>query len=128
MGGLLFGGLGAIAGGARKKKVNKMCNSITVRIVVNNLQNPAINVNLLSGETEVGSAVYNSAMKEAREIASVLAIIKSKAEAEKHLSVPSIGGYQPVSISSEIEKIFELKNRGILTEEEFQKKKRELLA
>lgn len=128
VGGLLFGGLGALAGGARSKKVKNTCKSMVVCIVVNNLEMPQINIPLISTETKTGSLIHNLATTKAKEIASVLAIIKSKAEQEKDIEANNMPEMtKQFNISDEIEKLHSLKEKGILTEEEFNVKKKQLL-
>lgn len=127
-GGLLFGGVGALAGGARSKKVKNTCRSLKINIVVNNLSKPQIIIPLISAETKTGSFVYNGATAKAKEIASVLAIIKVKAEQEQGITESkSSKSNAQLNASDEIEKLFALKEKGIITEEEFSKKKKQLL-
>jgi hypothetical protein len=48
-GGVLFGGVGAIVGGVTGGKKNKaICNSMKIKITINNLNNPVVYINLIS--------------------------------------------------------------------------------
>lgn len=80
VGGVLFGGIGALAGASRKKKVKSVCNSMSVRIVVNNLDNPQYVIPIISSQVKTDSILYQSAMTIAQEFTSLLALIKARAE------------------------------------------------
>lgn len=82
VGGMLFGGIGALAGASRKKKVKAMCNSMSVRIIVNNLDNPQYVIPIISSQTKTDSIIYQSAMATAQEFTSLLALIKARAETQ----------------------------------------------
>lgn len=80
VGGMLFGGIGALAGASRKKKIKSICNSMSVRIIVNNLDNPQYVIPIISSPTKTDSIIYQSAMSIAQEFTSLLALIKARAE------------------------------------------------
>lgn len=115
-------------GGVTSTKTNNTCNNISLRIVTNLLNDPLTVIPLLNFETEVGSWIYNSAIATAREFAALLAIIKTRAEKEKGIEVNAISqSNMKVSTSDEIEKLYSLKEKSIITEEEFEQKKKQLL-
>lgn len=127
-GGLLFGGLGALAGASRSKKVKNTCSSLIVNIVVNNLEAPRICINLISLETETNSIVYQVAVSKAKEFSSVLSIIKAKAEQANGMVISDSSSQETIlSASDEIEKFHSLMEKGIITEAEFEQKKKQLL-
>ena len=82
VGGMLFGGIGALAGASRKKKIKSICNSMSVRIIVNNLDNPQYVIPIISSQTKTDSIIYQSAMSIAQEFTSLLALIKARAETQ----------------------------------------------
>ena len=77
IGGFLFGVPGAIIGGTIGKKKNE-CKSLGLRITVNDLDNPFIQLNFLNGKTKRDSFVYRTALQTANQIASALTIIQYK--------------------------------------------------
>ena len=128
VGGILFGGLGAIAGASRSKKVKKTCSSMYVKIVVNSLKTPQIHIPLITSETETNSYNYSIATKKAQEFAAVLSIIKSRAEQEKEPAASaSEEKTAQTDFSDQIEKYYSLMERGIITKDEFEQKKKQLL-
>lgn len=80
VGGVLFGGIGAVAGASRKKKIKANCNSMSVRILTNDFNRPQYVIQLLSGQTKTDSIIYQGAKAKAQEITSLLAIVKARAE------------------------------------------------
>jgi hypothetical protein len=75
VGGLLFGGIGAIVGSsANKQKIN----SIDLLFKTNDFNNPTINVPLLSSGTKKGSMVDKAIQKEITELTSTLEIVEKK--------------------------------------------------
>jgi len=77
IGGFLFGVPGAIIGGTIGKKKNEF-KSLGLRITVNDLDNPFIQLNFLNGKTKRDSFVYRTALQTANQIASALTIIQYK--------------------------------------------------
>lgn len=125
-GGIIAGGVGAIVGsniGKKKKKVS----DIHIKIVVNDINNSVIQFNLLpdgpgKSETKVGGFFYNIAIKEMDSISSLLSyIIENKNELESTIESDSS------SSADEILKFKNLMDQGIITKEEFEQKKSQLL-
>lgn len=121
-GGLLFGGVGAIVGSniGSKKHRNKL-NELKIKIVLNNISDPEIYINLLQMPTDSNSMQAKAAYSKAREIISILSIIKKQNESK--INKPEI----TVSVADEIMKFKNLLDQGIITEEEFNQKKQQLL-
>lgn len=121
-GGLLFGGLGAIAGASRSKKIVKNCTSLSVTIVVNDSNCPQIIIPLIMSTVKEDSFTYKTAQQVASQIVSNLKLIISQ---NKNASGPA-----PATNNDsldQIEKLAELHTKGILTDEEFEAKKKQLL-
>lgn len=120
IGGLLLGTTGAIIGSATSS-TKPVCNSLILKITINNSPEPTFYINLISGSTERTSETYKTALKEAHDIASKLhLIIESRNEQTATASKPT----DPVA---EIRRYKELADEGIITQEEFEAKKKQLL-
>lgn len=125
VGGMLFGAVGAVVGGVTgKKKAKQTCTSLMVKITVNNTACPVEYIKLISAETVKNGFVYKAAFQNAQEIISLLQVICSqrsstKAEPQTHTN--------SISPAEEIRKYKELLDDGIITDEEFQAKKKQLL-
>lgn len=118
VGGALFGGVGAVVGGITgKKKLKKTCSKLQIKITLNNLDKPAEYINLIMTEFKKDSFVYQTAYKSAQEIMALLEIMTIS---DKLID-------NPISNTDEILKFKKLLDEGIITQEDFEKKKQELL-
>lgn len=76
VGGALFGGTGAIVGGVTGKRKNKgVCNSLRLKLTLNDINNPVFYVNFIESATKKDGMVYKSVYDNAQECLSVLQII-----------------------------------------------------
>lgn len=126
VGGLLFGGVGAIVGGVTGGKKNKgICNSLKIKITINSMSSPTVYVNLINTKTKTDSFVYKTMYHSAQEALSLLQIICNSVEAEK--GAASAAESRPVSAADEIAKFKALLDSGAITQEEFDAKKKQLL-
>ena len=125
IGGALFGDVGAIVGGTTGHKNKSTCNSMKIKITIKDMQNPYLYINLLTIEARGDSPVYGHAMKRAQEILSILEIIshqESHRIQEEEQVEPT-----PVSGANEIRAYKELLDEGIISQEEFEAKKKQIL-
>ncbi|MDX8337358.1 SHOCT domain-containing protein [Candidatus Cetobacterium colombiensis] len=129
MGGAIFGGIGAILGGLAGGK--KVIHSIAFKLTVNNYDNPVIIIK-----------VYDQMIKELRnpeklrdepskQITKMIDIWLGRFKIiqennSKPLVVPKVESKNNENIKL-LEELNNLKNKGILTEEEFQEKKKQIL-
>lgn len=123
-GGLLFGGAGAIIGGVTaKKKTKNICKSMRIKVTLRDTAPCDLTyINFISTDTKVGGLIYNGIMQSAQECLSALQIIVDKAEMLRC----SVSG-SSTSTADEILKFKNLLDSGIITEDEFIAKKKQLL-
>ena len=122
IGALAFGGVGAIVGAATgRKKTKAVVDSLKIKITMNDLEVPVIYVDLITSKTKVESWVYRSAISKADNILASLDII-----VKQYQQSDSIGSPVP-SPTDEIRKFKALLDDGIISQEEFDAKKAELL-
>ncbi len=152
-GGLLLGELGAFAGANRSRKISAVCNSLIVEIKINNVELPNVNITLINSETKRSSITYKSQKEIASNFNGVLSFILSNSqkaiEQNKQLSTDQSteqNGEQTdeqstkpaskkskdskkteVDAVSEIKRYKQLLDEGIITQEEFDQKKKDLL-
>ena len=124
VGGALFGGIGAIVGGSTGHKHKQTCTNLKIKITLNNINNPVEYITFINTEIKKDSRLYKSYIKIAQEIISVLQII---CETNKSINISQQINSPSVSNIDELKKYKELLDCGAITEEEFEKKKKEIL-
>ena len=125
VGGALFGGVGAIVGGVTGgKKAHQKCTSLMIKITVNNINVPTEYIKLITSPTDKKSIIYKAAFQNAQEIISLLQLICSECEEQESIETTKIND---TSVADEIRKFKALLDDGIITEEEFNAKKSQLL-
>lgn len=125
VGGALVGGTGALLGGLTKKKqTSKVTHNLQIRLANSATKEPTTFITFIDKKTKNKSKKYKLAIKSARETLDVLDIMTNEAEKINHI--------EPVEENStnnldEIRQLKELLDDGIITQEEFDRKKEMLL-
>ena len=119
VGGLLFGGVGAIVGGGLGKQQRDLVQKLGIRIATKVPYMSHIEIPILVSETKLNGILYRSCKETALKILSLLDQITSSPE---HQSLDT-----SASSADEIMKFKKLLDDGIITAEEFEAKKRQLL-
>ena len=120
-GGILFGGIGAVVGGIAGKRSSKpTCTSLKVKITLRNRNESVVYINLISTEIKKSSLIYKTCEKQAQEIISILQIICEECSKTTDVRVETA----TVSSADEILKYKQLLDAGIITQDEFDAKKR----
>jgi len=134
IGGLAFGGIGAIVGGLSGSKTSThKVSKVDLRITINKTNAPIHDVNFMNFEGKGTEIVYPGAIQRARHWHSLLEVIISRTDAEDKLNENRINqnATETVvysSVADELSKLVDLKNQGIITEEEFASQKTKLLS
>lgn len=121
VGGVVFGGVGAIVGSnIGSKKTKKEINEYRIKIVTNNICFPEVYINFLASGIKIKSSsiLYKTYTGYAQRVLSLLSIITSNSPDTTEV---------PTSAADEIKKYKNLLNEGIITQEEFDAKKKQLL-
>ena len=125
VGGALFGGIGAVVGGLTGgKKSKEVVRSLKVKIVLDNKVVPAEYIELLKTEFKKDGFVYRAAKQEAEDIIAILTSISAENEKNQTNNSNVQNTNDPIT---EVKRYKELLDNGIITQEEFDKKKKELL-
>lgn len=122
IGGAVFGLAGAIVGGTSKKSTS-VCNRMYVSIMTANPDYPVTDLNLISNETQKKSFLYKLSVDNSHAISAKL---NSIIEQNKQVPVetPAVSAF---SAADELKKFKELLDMSVITQEEFEVKKKELL-
>lgn len=124
VGGVLFGGVGAIVGGVTGgKRGKRVIKSVKIKLTLDNKAVPVEYVTLLNSEFKSDSFVYKSVIQDAEKIIGILTSISRESE-NKSLENTSVS---ELSGADEILKFKKLLDEGIITEEEFAAKKKQIL-
>ena len=126
VGGVLFGGIGAVVGAVTGSKTSKkVITSLEVAIVLNSPYRKKISINCMGVDSKVksGSMAYNQHMKDAHDLMMFLHGIKARANASTNATA-----HPPqTSAADELLKFKNLLDMGAITEDEYQAKKQKLL-
>jgi len=126
VGGLLFGGAGAIVGGVTAGK-KSVVNNMKIKVTVNNFNNPTVFINVLNSQARTDSFIYKMASETAQNILSTFILIqKQKEQMAIQNAVPDMRTAS-LSIPDEILKFKNLLDSGIITQDEFEMQKKKLL-
>lgn len=142
VGGVLAGGTGTIVGGLSGSSTQKSkVSSVSVKIMLRSFDNPSLLVNCFDSRTmttegkasiekegKMESYKYQICKKNADDIKDLVSVIINKVDGKSTISnsTESIER-KSGSISDELIKLSELKEKGILTEEEFMLQKNKIL-
>ncbi|MFA9375779.1 MAG: SHOCT domain-containing protein [Lachnotalea sp.] len=120
VGGVLFGGVGAIIGGSTgKRKQKEVIKKMYIKISLNHTYDTYAQLNLITTDTKKGSLLYNLMTESANKIIAIFDSITA--------SSSSVQSTNSMAAADAILKYKELLDVGAITEEEFKAKKAELL-
>jgi hypothetical protein len=139
-GGAIAGGAGAIVGGlSGDSKQNKKVSKVQVKIKLRDIDNPSFTINCfdcitmtITGEPVNPNSVkygdiYKLGLNNAQRIADTLSVIIDVTDRleKSSINIPKLFN---VSVADELIKLADLKEKGILTEDEFMVQKQLLLS
>ncbi len=84
VGGVLFGGVGAVVGGVTGKKTTKgVCSSLKIKVTVDDVHNPTVYIDFLTTKTKKNGIVYKQHIQYAEECISMFQLICEKKKIHK---------------------------------------------
>lgn len=132
VGGLLFGGLGAVAGASGSRTINDNCSTLKLNIYTNKTQNTVITLDFLEGSIPKSSMIYEDLKDIVNKMIGFLKIAREdnrqkERQEDKKVIIENTEEIKHESNLSSLKELAELKNQGIVTEEEFEKAKKRIL-
>lgn len=139
VGGLLFGGVGAIVGSNTAKAVkNKKIERMAIKILLKSTSEPTILLEIynsrndgaiLETKKDADKIFYEGLMKEVTGIKDIFSIIIDMVDKNNVSQIQSqqISTSVSNSVADELTKLVQLRDAGVLTEKEFQEQKAKLL-
>ena len=127
--------LGTQLNGISFGTITDICKDLHIEIVANSAKQSRFVIPLITEDAAHNSIEYRYAVDSAKEICSLLSIVKAE-NAALHMSAvtaSNVPAQQAIPSSShgrdldDLGKLFELKQQGIITEEEFTLKKKQIL-
>lgn len=129
VGGVLAGGAGAIVGGlSGDTKMNNLITLMQVKIGLRDINSPALTINIYEDDKvfnpSVSNVFYKHEMEYINNIVDSLSVIIDKVDKEKNVQTAST---THLSVADELNKLVQLKEAGVLTEQEFEQQKQKIL-
>jgi hypothetical protein len=125
LGGILLGGVGAVVGALTSStKTTGKIRRVDLKIVVNDVKSPVFLINFMNVQANAGGIIHQAASKKAMEWLGRLKVLITMADNEDKAA------HTPIRVTSnadELLKLADLRDRGILTEQEFQQQKAQVL-
>ena len=122
IGGAFFGVIGALVGSSGKRRVSNYCSSLKLLIRVNDIDNPQIEISFINSQIDKNSFTYKTCIKSLQKITSYFEYMINNKTLEEPVFVEKS--------KSKREELLELKvllEDGLITEEDYNKKKENIL-
>lgn len=122
-GSLLFGVAGAVIGASGKKNIIKKNRSIVINIYLNKIDCPLITINfpVIQDFDSLSDGAYNKILEDAQTIKGILYCI------QQHNDKLKSNNNSENDVTNKIKQLNELKEQGLISKDEFNNKKKELL-
>lgn len=132
VGGLLFGGLGAVAGASGSRTISDNCSTLKLNIYTNKVQNSVITLDCLEKSIPKTSNEYEQLKDIINRIIGFLKIAREdnrqkERQEDKKVIIENTDEIKQGTQLSSLKELAELKEQGIITDEEFQESKKRIL-
>ena len=129
IGGAFFGVTGALVGSSGKREISNYCQSLKLLIRINNIDQPLLEISFISGKTEKDGFTYKKCLNSLQQICAYFEYMinnKTIEESAKTLN-DSVKEKQTKSKKEKLTELKELFDDGLITEEDYNKKKQDIL-
>lgn len=134
-GGLLFGGLGAMAGASGSRTISDTCSTLKINIYTTNVNSSVITLDFLEGAIPKNSIIYEDLKDKINKMISFLKIAReyNRQEERKEDKKVIVEKVENVNVNqnnnlNSLKELAKLKEQGIITEEEFLESKKKILS
>jgi hypothetical protein len=134
VGGLLFGGLGAVAGASGSRTINDYCSTLKLNIYTNKVQNSVITLDFLDSSISKNDVEYEELKNIMNKVIGFLKIAREdtrqkERKEDKNVIIENVEELKSNNSNlSSLKELAELKEQGIITEKEFEESKRKILS
>lgn len=129
IGGAFFGVTGALVGSSGKREISNYCQSLKLLIRINNIDQPLLEISFIGGKTEKDGFTYKNCLNSLQQICAYFEYMinnKPFEESAKTLN-DSVKEKQTKSKKEKLTELKELFDDGFITEEDYNKKKQDIL-
>ena len=132
-GGLLFGELGAMVGASGSRSIDEVCHTLKLKIYTNNISNNVVTLDFLDDKVRTESIKYDDISQVIDEMVGFLKLIKEhnrqeERKEDKNIIVENTEDIKQNNNLSSLKELAELKEKGIITQEEFEETKKKILS
>ena len=125
VGGVLFGGVGAIVGGITGgKKTKSTCDKLFIKLTLDSIDNPVLYIKFIELSMKKKNFMYKEALKAAEECTSLLELILRDNENNKNTNVEPVNSNGSLD---ELQKLKELLDIGVINQDDYDAKKKQIL-
>lgn len=130
IGGLALGGVGAIIGGlSGRTQTSGKVNKLDLRLTVNDTEKPLHDINFLNIPIKKSDILYEHAIQQARHWHGLLEVLIKRADIEdKATNANNAMSVRSESVADELKKLADLRDAGVLSDEEFEQQKMRVLS
>jgi hypothetical protein len=136
VGGVILGGAGAVIGGlSGDSKQKKTVSTLTLLIKIKDISNPTIRYECYNAteatartknHVDINDVTFQNALNSANEVKNIITIILNRIDSNPNKPT-EVSKSASSSTADELLKLHDLKEKGIITEDEFQCQKNKLL-
>ncbi len=128
LGGLFFGIQGAIIGSSVQKDISDICTQLELLIRVNDFNTPQIKLTFIKNSTcEKNSAPYRAAKAKLQEICAQLEYITNNKTLEQSATSQHESSTSKKSSKEQLQELKEMLDDGLITQEDYEQKKKQIL-
>jgi hypothetical protein len=129
-GGFIAGSVGAIVG-SNTKKSSTMLNNFSIDIITNDINNSVVRLKMVDSPIDINTygSIYRDIIRFANDVYALIQSVISNKEIiqSKEDNKQDLDNFQDDEFQ-ELEKLAELKEKGIITEQEFEESKNKILS
>lgn len=133
VGGLLFGGLGAVAGASGSRVISDNCSTLKLNIYTTDVTNSVVTLDFLDKAIQKNSVDYENLKDVINKMIGFLKIAResnrqSERKENKKVVIENVEDVKQNNNLNSLKELSELKKNGIITEKEFEESKKKILS
>ena len=127
IGGAFFGLGGLIVGSSMSRNINEKCNELKLIIRINDPENPQIVIPYIKTQCDKSGWLYRDTIENVQELCSLLEYIINTKTLEQSANSQSQSIEIEKSPKEQLQELKEMLNEGLITEEDYEQKKKQII-